>query len=368
MADDGEKTEEPTGKRQEEARAKGQVGKSREVDHWLMLLAMTMAIFIFGPPAAESLKQALIVYLAQAHAITLDRNGLQTLLLHLASVVGLALVPTVILLVVAAIGSSVAQHGFLFSTELIKPKWSKLSLVSGLGRLFSARAIIEFVKSAGKLGILGGFCYWLFKGDFDQLEKFIFFEPMQILAVVVHLALKLLAGILGMLAFIAGLDFFYQKMAFLRSLRMSREEIREEFRQSEGDPMIKGRLRQLRVERARRRMMQKVPKADVVITNPTHYAVALQYDQATMTAPQLVAKGTDLVAKRIRDLAIEHNVPIVENPPLARALHASVDIDEEIPPEHYKPVAEVIGYVMRLRRGQAGPPPKVELGEAAPPP
>jgi flagellar biosynthetic protein FlhB len=146
---------------------------------------------------------------------------------------------------------------------------------------------------------------------------------------------------------------------------MSREEVREEFKQSEGDPMVKGRLKQLRMQKARQRMMQAVPTADVVITNPTHYAIALKYESSAMTAPKLVAKGTELVAKRIRDLALENNVPLVENPPLARALYAKVEIDQEIPPAFYKPVAEVIGYVMKLRKGYSGPPPKAELDEAA---
>jgi flagellar biosynthesis protein FlhB len=147
---------------------------------------------------------------------------------------------------------------------------------------------------------------------------------------------------------------------------MSREEIREEHKQSEGDPMVKGRLRQLRMERARRRMMAEVPKADVIVTNPTHYAVALKYDQATMAAPKLTAKGMDLVAQRIRDLAVEHNIPIVQNPPLARALYATVDLDREVPPDHYKAVAEIIGYIFKLRRGERAIPPR-PIPEDAPP-
>jgi flagellar biosynthetic protein FlhB len=214
--------------------------------------------------------------------------------------------------------------------------------------------------------------YWLMRDEFDHLERFVFLDEFQLLQQILALTLKLMAGILAMLALIAGLDFLYQKFANLRELRMSREEIREEHKQAEGDPIVKGRLRQLRMERTRRRMMAAVPKADVVITNPTHYAVALQYEQGTMEAPKLVAKGTDLVAHRIRDLATEHNVPIVENPPVARALYAAVDIDREIPPEHYKAVAEIIGYVMKLRKGQIVPPPPPQpddyKGEAPPPP
>lgn len=358
--DDSSKTEEPTGKRLGEAREKGQVGKSREVDHWLMLLAITLVIFIFGPKMGGDLKEALVIYIAQANQIPLDTRALQQLFLHLATRTAFMLAPAVALLAVAGIGSSFLQHGFLFAPQLLMPQWSRLAFGNGLKRIFSWSALVEFAKGALKLTILGGFCYWLLRGDFEQLEKYIFLDPMQIMASIERLALKLLAGLLCMLAFIATLDFMYQRFSLMRSLRMTKEEVREEFKQSEGDPMVKGRLRQLRVERARRRMMQAVPKADVVVTNPTHYAIALKYDAATMTAPKLVAKGVELVAKRIRDLAVEHNVPIVENPPLARALYAKVEIDQEIPPEHYKPVAEIIGYVMRLRRGHAGPPPKPE--------
>ena len=365
-SEDSEKTEEPTAKRQGEAREKGQISKSREIDHWMMLLAITLVIFVFGPKMGGDIKDALVMFLSEAHQIPADRNALPGLFLHLSMKLGLSLAPSVGLLAVAAISSGMIQHGPIFSPQLIKPNWSKLSPGSGVKRLFSVSALVEFAKGALKLSILASFAYWLLKGDFDQLEKYIFLEPMQILALVTKLAIKLLAGLLFLLAFIAGLDYFYQRFSLMRSLRMSREEIREEFKQSEGDPIVRGRLRPLRVERARRRMMQAVPKADVVITNPTHYAVALKYEQATMEAPQMVAKGTDLVAKRIRDLAVENNVPIVESPPLARALYATVEIDQEIPPELYKPVAEVIGYVMKLRKGYSGPPPTVELEPAQP--
>ncbi len=365
--DDSQKTEEPTGKRVSEAREKGQVGKSREIDHWMMLLAITLVIFMFGPHIGSQLEDSLIVFLAQAQAMPVDVAMLQQIFLKLALQAAIALAPAMALLIVAAIGSSFLQHGVLFSPHMITPQWSRLSLSSGIKRLFSTAALVEFAKGSIKLAILGGFCYYLLRPDFDELEKYIFLEPVQILALVLKLALKLLAGLLGMLAFIAAMDFLYQRYALMKSLRMTKEEVREEFKQSEGDPMIKGRLKQLRVERARRRMMQAVPKSDVVITNPTHFAVALKYDQASMAAPRVVAKGTDLVAHRIRDLAIENNVPIVENPPLARALYAAVELDQEIPPEHYKPVAEVIGYVMKLRRGHAGLPPKPVIEQAPAP-
>lgn len=369
--DESSKTEEPTGKRLGDAREKGQVAKSREIDHWLMLFAATMAVVIFAPDLAAKVRRTVLFLLAKPHEVTLDGSGLPALLGHLAMQVGLALAPIVGLLIVAAVASGYLQHGFLFAPDLIRPKISKLSPLAGVKRIFSVRGLVEFGKGAIKLAVVGAFGVWLMYDDFQHLEKYIFLDLVQTLQVVLQLALKLLAGILSILAVIAALDFLYQKFNTLKQLRMTREEVREEFKQSEGDPIVKGRLRQLRLERARRRMMAEVPKSDVVITNPTHFAVALKYDQATMAAPKVTAKGTDLVAHKIKDIAIEASVPIVENPPLARALYASVEIDQEVPPEHYKAVAEVIGYVMRLRKGQFGPPPKVlpddYKGEAPPP-
>jgi flagellar biosynthetic protein FlhB len=221
--------------------------------------------------------------------------------------------------------------------------------MAGAKRLFSSRSLVEFAKGLLKLGIVGGVSWYLMRPEFDRLERFTGFDVMQMLAVLNDLSLRLMGAVLAVMTAIAGLDFFYQKFQLMKSLRMSREDMREEYKQQEGDPMIKGRLKQLRLERARRRMMAEVPKADVVITNPTHFAVALRYDQTAMAAPRVVAKGADLVAKRIRELAEEAKVPIVENPPLARALFATVELDQEVPPEHYKAVAKVISYVMALR-------------------
>jgi flagellar biosynthetic protein FlhB len=370
--DSSNKTEEPTPKRQGEAREKGQVAKSREIDHWVMILAGTMGISIFGPKMLADLKAMLTFYFESAHAMPVGPGELGPILLRLTLDVGLSIAPLFGLLIVAAVGAGMLQHGLLFSTEMLKPKFSKISPMAGFKRIFSVRGLVEFAKGAIKLAIIGSFGYWLLRGDFNELEKFIFVDLLQTLTLTMALAMKLLIGVLSLLTIIAAMDFGYQKFQMLQDMRMSREEIREEYKQSEGDPIVKGRLRQLRMERTRRRMMAAVPKADVVITNPTHFAVALQYDQATMEAPKLVAKGTDLVAHRIRDLAAEHNVPIVENPPVARALYAAVDVDREVPPEHYKAVAEIIGYVMKLRKGQIVPPPPPQpedyKGEAPPPP
>jgi flagellar biosynthetic protein FlhB len=211
------------------------------------------------------------------------------------------------------------------------------------------RSLSEFLKGLLKLAVVGSIVYFVLTPSVGDLHKLIGMEVVQLLGVMVKLLNRLLLTVFSAMLVIALLDVLYQRYEHIKGLRMSRQEIKDEMRESEGDPMVKGRLRQLRMERARKRMMAEVPKADVVVTNPTHYAVALRYDPQ-MTSPKVVAKGVDKVAMKIREIAAENNVPVVENPPLARGLYASVDIDQEISPEFYKAVAEVIGYIYRMKR------------------
>lgn len=353
--DDSQKTEEPTQKRLSQAREKGQVAISREINNWFIMLAAVIALMAFVPGTFRQLGRSLMVFFESPHAIPTDVGGIESWLTDLLINVGIAIGPIFGLLVLAGIAATLLQIGPMLTFETIKPAFAKISPKRGLGRLFSMQALMDFAKGFAKLGVVGAVAWVLMRPEFDRLERFYDLDVMELLAALEQLSLKLLGGVLAVMTAIAGLDLLYQKIAHLRKLRMSREELRDEYKESEGDPIVKGRLRQIRMERARRRMMQEVPKADVVITNPTHFAVALRYDQNSMGAPVLVAKGTDLVARRIREIAEEHKVPIVSNPPLARALYASVEIDQEIPPEHYKAVAEVIGYVMRLRRGRPRP-------------
>jgi flagellar biosynthetic protein FlhB len=198
--------------------------------------------------------------------------------------------------------------------------------------------------------VVASVALFLIVPEVAHLNKLIGMEMVQLLAETKALLAKLLIGVVAIVAAIATIDVIYQRMQHLREMRMSRQEIKDEFKETEGDPLIKGRLRQLRMERTRRRMMAQVPHSDVVVTNPTHYAVALKYDPATMSAPRMMAKGVDKVAQKIREIAKEHGIPVVENPPLARGLHAAVDIDQEVTPEFYKAVAEVISYIFKLKR------------------
>jgi flagellar biosynthetic protein FlhB len=236
----------------------------------------------------------------------------------------------------------------VFTFEKIKPDLSKLSLLSGFKRMFGIDGFANLFKGLFKIAIVSAAVWTQLWPERAGLAALLQQSPAGIAGDMTHLLFKVLIAALAAMAVIAGADYMLQRFQFLKRNRMSKHEIKEEYRQTEGDPMIKARIRQIRQERARKRMIAAVPEATVVIVNPTHFAVALKYESGKMAAPICVAKGVDALALRIRDVAKEHGVPVVENPPLARALHAAVELDEAIPPEHYKAVAQVIGYVMRL--------------------
>jgi flagellar biosynthetic protein FlhB len=258
-----------------------------------------------------------------------------------------------LMLMIVAIGSNLVQHRLVFSAESLTPKFSKISPMAGAKRLFGKQAFANFLKGLFKLIALGVVMVMVLWPERHRLDAMIRFDPAAIMGVTIALTLKLMGAVVAMLAFVAIADFFFQYRTWYEKQKMSLQEIKEEHKQSEGDPHIKGKIRQLRHQRMRKRMMAAVPQASVVITNPTHYAVALRYERG-MTAPICVAKGADAIALKIKEVAKAHDIPMVENVPLARALYATVKIDEEIPVEHYHAVAEIIGYVMGLKRGLSG--------------
>jgi flagellar biosynthetic protein FlhB len=245
------------------------------------------------------------------------------------------------------------QHRLVWSGESLKPKFSKISPGAGAKRIFGKQAAANFAKGIFKLVALGAVMMAVLWPERDRLEAMVRFDPAAILGATTSLTLQLMGAVVAMLAVVAIADYFFQYRQWYERQKMSLQEMKEEFKQSEGDPHIKGRIRQLRHARMKKRMMAAVPKASVIITNPTHYAVALSYERG-MPAPICVAKGVDSIALKIREIANKHDIPIVENVPLARALHATVEIDDEIPVEHYHAVAEIIGYVMGLKRGLSG--------------
>jgi flagellar biosynthesis protein FlhB len=251
-------------------------------------------------------------------------------------------------LVLMAVAGNLVQHQPLLTAETIKPKLSKISPASGFKRLFSSESLVNFAKGMAKMGLVGTLMVAVLWPHRDEAETIIFADTVLLLEEARVLVLQLLAAILAVMTVVAAADFLYQRHKWFEKQKMSLQEVKEEYKQTEGDPHIKGKIRQLRMERSRKRMMAAVPQATVVVTNPTHYAVALKYEDG-MGAPLCLAKGTDAVALRIREVAKGSDIPIIENPPLARALYATVEIDHEVPEEHYKAVAEVIGFVFKMR-------------------
>ena len=352
MADDrdnSQKTEEPTQRRLEDARKRGDFANSREIGHGFIMLAGTLVIVMLGPAIGRDLFRLLRTFVEKPALIRIDRLSLNALSQDTLMHVGAIMLLPMLLMVAFAIASGLAQHGFNLSPEKLKPDLERISPLKGAKRLFSMRSTVEFAKGIAKIAVVGAIAAAIMMPSMHGIELSTRMDAADLLELLRRLATRLMIGVLIVVAAIAALDFFYQRLAFLKQMRMSRQEVRDEMKQSEGDPHIRARLRQIRQERARRRMMAAVPGATVVVANPTHFAVALKYELDAMAAPLVVAKGADNVALRIRAVAEENEVPVFESPPLAQALYAGVEIGEEIPPEHYKAVAEIVGYVLRLQ-------------------
>jgi flagellar biosynthetic protein FlhB len=347
--DQDQKTEQPTQKRLDEALEKGNVPFSREVGSFLMLGTLAITVSWFLPDIFKNTYILLLPFIANADQLATDQAGIGQLLWRAAwGGLGVIALPLVACIVVA-FAASFLQNGIIISTEPIMPKLEKISPLAGLKRMFSMRSLVEFLKSLVKIIVVGVVAFVAIYPELSHIKQLPNSTTEAMLIYLSMLALRMIIGIVIAMFFIAIFDLIFQRFQYAKSLRMSRQEIKDEYKQSEGDPIIKQRLRQLRQERARKRMMAAVPEADVVITNPTHFAVALKYDTATMKAPTVVAKGQDLIALKIREVAEENKVPIVQNPPLAQALFSSTDIDEEIPLTHYEAVAKVISYVYQLK-------------------
>ncbi len=352
--DQSQKTEDPTARRIEKAKEKGQTAVSQEVKNWLVLLGGTIALLSMFPAMMKDVLNIGLPFIQRPHLIPVDLQALQRLLADLAAGAALTLAPLFILLVVLALFASLAQTGLIWSPEKVSPQASRLSLIKGLKNKFSSRSLVEFAKGMLKIIVVGVVSYLAAAPLLRDVAVMPGFSLGETLDRVWWVCIWISSVTVAIMTVIAVLDFAYQKFTFFQQMKMTKQEVKDEHKDTEGDPYVKARLRQLRIQRARQRMIAAVPEADVVVTNPTHYAVALKYDMAVMPAPKVVAKGVDAVAQRIRDVANENDVPLVENPPLARALFAAVELDEEIPPEHYKAVAEVIGYVMRLKSKMPG--------------
>jgi flagellar biosynthetic protein FlhB len=343
------KTEEPSSKRLEEAAQKGDLPFSREVGHFLVLIILAFTVGAWAPSILRNTKALLTPFITDFDAMPTDPYPLGHLFMSTVySGLGIIAIPVGCVMLSAFIAKYM-QSGFGIYWQSLSIKWSKLSPMKGLKKLFSTRTIVEFIKNLIKVTIVGIIAYISVEPLLKLIRQLPDSSLLIILSLLSKMAVNMCIGVAIALSFIALFDFLYQKYEFNKSLRMTKQEVKDEYKQQEGDPKVKGQIKRLRIERAMKRMMADVPKSDVVITNPTHFAVALKYDPKAMKAPTITAKGQDLIALRIRQVAEENNVPVIENPPLARALFSSAEIGEEIPTAHYEAVAKIISYVFGLK-------------------
>lgn len=355
-ASDDDKTEEPTAGKLEKARKKGDIIYSSEVGSALSLVAVTVFVAFMSGPIVAQMSRGFIGFLAMPDQISADPAVLRSIMggigLKLLAIFGLA----AIAFSLTALASRYVQDRPTFTAERLNPQLSKLNPVEGFKRVFGKAAASSFLKSLAKFLLVGGVLAWTLWPRDAAIQQMALLDLGAVLPYVRERAVSMLIALTSAAALLAAVDYVFTRQSYMKRMRMSRREIKEEMRQSEGDPLVKAKLRQIRTERSRRRMMAQMPRASVVITNPTHYAVALRYEPSELQAPICLAKGVDATAQRIREAAAEHDIPIVEDPPLARALFAAAELDEPIPKQHYEAVAKVIGFVLRLaRRRGRGP-------------
>ncbi|MGE0108490.1 MAG: flagellar biosynthesis protein FlhB [Bdellovibrionales bacterium] len=348
-SDQDQKTEEASDKRIREARDEGQLAVSREMSTWFMFVAIMALVVWLGPALGSKSVLGLRIFLDRPEQLSLMDGGLQDVLIGVAAQVALAATLVFGSLFIMSIIGTMIQTGFYMNPARIKVDADKVFGLQGMKRVFSTEALVELLKSFIKMVVMGYLAYRVLRPIYEDVPLSINHELPDMLHYLHDKAIRLIATLMVLITLIAVVDWVYVRYKYFKNLRMTKQEVKEEYKQMEGDPFVKGRLRRIRMERARRRMMAAVPESSVVITNPTHYAVALKYEPSEMMAPVVVAKGPDLIALRIRNVAEAHDVPVVSNPPLARALFDTAEIDQPINPEHYRAVAEVISYVYKLK-------------------
>ena len=347
---DQEKTERATPKKREEARKKGQVAKSRDATSVAVLLAC-LVFFWFGSSAMVEKMMALARWLfTQSAQFNVNCNNIQVLSIGLIYKTFAILSPLFLAAFSMALFANYLQIGFVLSSESVQPKLSKIDPIKGFQKLFSIRSLVELAKNIFKISLVGFVAYVIVRREIENFIPLMDQSVWGILVYMASVAFKIILVVCLALIILAALDYIYQRWEFEKDLKMTKQEVKDESRQMEGDPLVKARIKRLQRDMARKRMMASVPEADVVITNPTHLAVALRYDQAGMFAPKVVAKGAGFIAENIKDIARKNNVPIVNNKPLARVLYKNVDVGEMIPANLYKVVAEVLAFVYRMKR------------------
>ena len=345
-----EKTEQATAKRREESHRKGQVPKSQELNSAALLLTALGGLWMLGGAMYDGLSGFTVDTLSNSYKFEVTASSLSNLVFRWGTVFFTATGPLLLLLTVAGLAISFGQVGFVLNEEALSLKLQRLDPIAGAKRLVSKRSLVELVKGILKIMIVGYVSYITIKPELPLISTLVDVGVADTFTYITMMIVKVGVRTAIILLILAFLDYAYQRWEFNKSIRMTKQEVKEEQKQTEGDPQVRMRIRSLQREAARRRMMDDVPDADVVITNPTHYAIAVKYDMATMTAPAIVAKGQNLIAQKIKEISKENGVPIVENKPLAQALFKSAEIGQEIPEDLYKAVAEVLAYVFRLTR------------------
>ena len=354
---EGDKTEEPTSKRREDARKKGQIAKSQELNTAFVLLAGFLVIKLLWEYMYFNVADYSAYVFSHLHENGTTIEDVMKIFLDVVQVMVTTAFPVMIGVLIFALGINLYQVGFIVSMEKLEPKLSNLNPINGFGRLFSKRALVELVKSLFKIIVIGFFLYLYLKDEIPFMPYFIYYDLEHSLAEIADKIFVMSFQVITVILVLAAADYAYQRWQTTQDLMMTKQEVKDEYKQMEGDPQIKGKIKQKQRQMAMARMMQEVPKADVIVTNPTHLAIALMYKKG-MVAPKILAKGQDLVAEKIKATAREHRIPIVENKPLARALYETVEIGEVVPQDLYQAVAEVLAYVYRLKNKKVPPPRK----------
>ncbi|HTZ40056.1 MAG TPA: flagellar biosynthesis protein FlhB [Syntrophales bacterium] len=352
MADidkDQERTEQASPRRREEAHKKGQVARSPEVPSAAILLACTLLFYFGSSGMLERMMDLTRWILRECGTTTVSLGSIETLFWGWAWKLFLIMAPLLLTVVVAGFLSNYLQIGFIFAPEAIAPKFEKIDPLKGFQRLFSLRSLVELIKSILKMAVVAAIVWFTLKDETENLIPLMDESLMGILVYSGKVSFRIMITTCWVLIILALLDYLYQRWEYEKGLRMSRQEVKDEYKQAEGDPLVKARIRRIQREIARKRMMAKVPKADVVITNPTHLAVAIQYDADRMYAPVVVAKGAGYVAETIKEIARANKVPVIENKPVAQLLYKTVDVDRAIPEDLYRAVAEILAYVYGLK-------------------
>jgi flagellar biosynthetic protein FlhB len=344
----GERTEEASSKRREDFRKKGQVAQSKEVHTAMLISTQLLFWMLYMPIFWKGLNNLLAEVWRSISELTLTPLTTTHLAVYIFQKVGLLLAPLFLVVLIIGFFSSFFQIGWIFTTTPLIPDFTRLDIIKGIGRFFSKRSLLEVVKSLLKVSLIGWIAFKTVIDRFSEALILVDTSAAAIIAFIGKTAALILAKVCGLLILLAILDFLFVRWEMEQKMKMTKQEQKEEYKETEGDPLVKRQIRSIQQQMARRRMMAEVPKADVVITNPTHISVAIRYNAKQMDAPIIVAKGADHLAMRIREIAKEHKIPIVENPPVARFLH-KLELGAMIPEEMFKAVAEILAYVYSLK-------------------